>query len=120
MVSWWGVFFYSLSIPINVHFNITQANNQCYLTWHVITLPFKDLPLHLSMHFQEVGSQELLAICNCLKGDVFEVLQLLKSTYQVGHIGAGEQAQKHALTMFETFGVPDNVLQKGKVHEMMK
>jgi hypothetical protein len=53
---------------------------------------------------------------NRLKGDTFEALQLLKSAYRSGHIGATEQAQKHAITVFETFGIPSDALGKGKVH----
>ena len=71
-------FFYSLSIPINVHFSIMQANTQCYLAWHVITLPFKDLDSATpSEHAFLGGGITGTLSCNHLKGVVFEALQLL-------------------------------------------
>lgn len=57
---------------------------------------------------------------NRLKGDAFEALQLLKSAYRSGHIGASDQARKHALTLFETFGIPTDALRKGKTRETTK
>ena len=57
---------------------------------------------------------------NHLKGDAFEALQLLKSVYQSGHIGADDQASKHAITLFETFSIPGDALRNGKADETIK
>ena len=60
------------------------------------------------------------ASCNCLKGDAFKALQLLKSVYQSGHIGADDQASKHAITLFETFSIPSDALRNRKAGETIK
>ena len=47
--------------------------------------------------------------CNCLNVKVFESLQLLKSAYQNGHIGAHLEAEKHTIHLSDIFGTNGDV-----------
>jgi len=49
------------------------------------------------------------AKCNCLNVEVFESLQLLKSAYRNGHIGAHLEAEKHTIHLSDIFGTNGDV-----------
>ena len=54
------------------------------------------------------GSLTATARRNRLKGDIFEALQILKSGYRNGHIGAAAEAERHINAYLETLAVLDN------------
>ena len=64
-----------------------------FLTWHMTIWLFKDPPLHLWAFSS--GGLMATAHQNLPSGDIFEVLQILKSSYCIGHIHALEQAEAH-------------------------
>ena len=61
-----------------------------------------------SEHAFSSGSLTATAHCNCLKGDIFEALQILKSGYRNGHIGAAAEAEHHINAYLETLAMLDN------------
>jgi hypothetical protein len=58
---------------------------------------------------------------NRLSVDVFEALQLLKSAYRNGHVGANSEAQRHAINLSDIFSTNSDVTMgavwKGKGRE---
>ena len=54
-----------------------------------------------SEHAFSSGGLTTVACCNQLTGDIFEVLQILKSGYWNGHIQASDQAEAHWASYLE-------------------
>ena len=67
------------------------------------------------------GGTNRTAKYNCLNVEVFESLQLLKSAYRNGHIGAHLEAEKHTIHLSDVFGTNGDTelgsSWKGKDHE---
>ena len=53
------------------------------------------------------------AKCNCLSAKAFEALQLLKSSYRNGHVGAHLEAQKHTIHLSDVFQTNGDVKSDG-------
>ena len=76
-----------------------QFNILPFLAWRVTIWLYKDLPMHLWAFSS--GGLTATAHQNRPSGNIFEVLQILKSGYRIGHIHALEQAEAHIVAYMD-------------------